>query len=135
MYQRMLLLACLLLPWPGLAQDAGGNALSAAQKQRIAHAIDALGSPAERRMAAAWDPAKQVAEVLCRPLALRTLRRRDPGVDKVFLGLGEKGDLVLTGDRLLTGRGQARHADGWKTFAFSCGLDPATGEATRFATR
>jgi hypothetical protein len=66
---------------------------------------------------------------------LRTLRRRDPGVDKVFLGLGEKGDLVLTGDRLLTGRGQARHADGWKTFAFSCGLDPATGEATRFATR
>jgi hypothetical protein len=131
----MLLLACLLVPLPGLAQDGGGGGLSAAQKQRITHAIDTLGSPAERRMAAAWRPAKQVAEVLCRPLALRTLRQRDPGVDKVFLGLGGKDDLLLTGNRLLAGRGQARHADGWKTFAFSCELDPATGEATRFTTR
>jgi len=114
------------------AQAAGDATLSAAQRQRIAQAIGALKSPVERRMAFAWSPAKQVAEVLCRPLARRLLHRRDSSIDKVFLGLGDPGDLVLAGNRLLAGRGQARHAGGWTTFVFTCELDPASGKAVRF---
>lgn len=109
-----------------------GVSLSPAQRQRVVQAIAGLGSPAERRVAEAWSPAKQAAEVLCRPLALQVLRARAPAVDKVFLGLGGGHDLNLRSDRLLTGQGQARHGNDWETFAFACELDPASGRAVRF---
>lgn len=105
--------------------------LSAAQQQHIAKAIAALKYPQERALAKAWSPAKQAAEILCKPEALRVLKKKDPSIDRVFLGDNTPGSLHLVSDRLLEGKGMARNTSGWNDMAFTCTLDPATGTALK----
>jgi len=109
--------------------------LSKAQKERLAEAVQVLKNPGERRMAQQWSTAKQVAEWLCRPIALRTLHKQHPDIDRVFLGMGNKDDLDLVSNRLLRGKGEARSGGEWKTFTFTCELDPHRGDVSNFAER
>lgn len=108
--------------------------LSSAQQQRIAKSIASLKYPQERALANAWSPAKKVAEILCKPEALRALRRKDPSIDRVFLGDNTPGSLDLVSNRVLKGKGMARNASGWSDMSFSCRLDPTTGKAVEVET-
>ncbi|ECL1759209.1 hypothetical protein FPN25_17100 [Salmonella enterica] len=85
---------------------------------------------------AEWTEAHKVAEFLCRPVALNTLRKTYPEVDKVFLGDGKNGGLTLLSSSQLTGTGQYR-AGGihWVPFSFRCMLSPSTGAVTGFDYR
>src|SRR5262249_20661733 len=74
------------------------------------------------------------AEFICRPLAMRVLKRRFKGADRVFLGTDDPSTLHLLGNRRLSGSGQVRMGSDWQTFTFSCNLDPRTGEAVSFET-
>jgi hypothetical protein len=133
--RRMLAETLILMLATTVAHAQAPAPLSSAQQQRIAHAVQSLKSPAERRLAMRWSDAKQVAEWLCRPAAYRQLQKAHPGVERVFLGLGGKHDLRLIGNRELTGVGEARTADGWKTFSFTCELDPQSGNVVKFAEK
>lgn len=133
--RRMLAETLILMFATTIAHAQAPAPLSRAQQQRIAHAVQSLKSPAERRLAMRWSDAKQVAEWLCRPAAYRELQKAYPGTERVFLGLGGKHDLRLVGNRELTGVGEARTADGWKTFSFTCELDPRSGNVVQFTEK
>ncbi|EAO4206420.1 hypothetical protein M8Q70_003545 [Salmonella enterica] len=80
-----------------------------------------------------WSDARKVAEFICRPSALETLRKGPPKADKVFLGDGHNGGLTLHSSIRLTGTGQYRsHGTEWEKFNFTCELSPLTGEVTDF---
>ena len=134
--RKMMILASVLACMVGSAMAQTPEhpvTLSKAQKQRLAKAIKVLNDPGERRMAQQWSTAKQVAEWLCRPVALRTLHEQHPDIDQVFLGTGDKDDLDLVSNRLLRGKGEARSGSEWKTFTFTCELDPHHGDVSNFA--
>lgn len=85
---------------------------------------------------AEWTEAHKVAEFLCRPVALNTLRKKSPEVDKVFLGDGKNGGLTLLSSSQLTGTGQYRAGGiNWVPFSFRCTLSPSTGAVTGFDYR
>ncbi|EAB7505583.1 hypothetical protein DQK33_19750 [Salmonella enterica subsp. enterica serovar Adamstua] len=85
---------------------------------------------------AEWTEAHKVAEFLCRPVALNTLRKTHPEVDKVFLGDGKNGGLTLLSSSLLTGTGQYRAGGiNWVPFSFQCALSPSVGTVTGFTYR
>lgn len=121
--------------WPSLAAAAEAEALSPAQQQAIKRSIAGLRGEADRHIANEWSDAKKVAEVMCRPLALKQLRHDDRSIDRVFLGDDNAASLSLHGNTRLEGRGQARAGNSWKTFTFSCELDPRSGRAKAFTPR
>ena len=88
--------------------------LSKAESVIITRRIAILNTPGERRMAKEWPDAKKVAEILCRPAALRTLQHQAAGVDKVFLGTDDPTTLTLESDQRLMGIGQYRTPKGWQ---------------------
>lgn len=114
---------------------AAAEKLSAAQMTVVAKQIGQLKYPQERALASAWSDAKKVAEFICRPLAMNILKRRFKGADRVFLGDDKVQSLQLAGDHQLTGYGQVRIPTGWRTFDFSCALDPRSGKALGFEPR
>jgi hypothetical protein len=120
-----------------IAQTGGTQepALSPAQSAIVNRKIAALHTSGERNMAQSWTNAKKVGEVLCRPAALSTLRKKDPTVDKVFLGTSAPETLKLESNQRLTGSGQSRTPQGWTEFNFTCDLDPKTGKVTNFQTQ
>jgi hypothetical protein len=128
----------LLAAWvaAGAAQAQSDTpVLSKVQQQKIDKAIAALKYPQERALANAWSPAKKVAEILCRPAALRALRRKDASADKVILGDESKDSLRLVSNRLLEGKGSVRNGSGWRDMSFTCELDPATGTVVGFTSK
>ncbi|EBV5086477.1 hypothetical protein DO659_24815 [Salmonella enterica subsp. enterica serovar Minnesota] len=85
---------------------------------------------------AEWTEAHKVAEFLCRPVALNTLRKTHPEVDKVFLGDGKNGGLMLHSSSQLNGTGQFRtNGINWVPFSFQCALSPSVGTVTGFTYR
>lgn len=106
--------------------------LSAAQTKVVEEQIATLKYPEGRQLASEWSNAKKVAEVICHPLAVKTLEKQVPGTDRVFLGTDDPSTLTLHSDRLLAGSGSLRDGDDWKDFRFDCQLDPDTGKATAF---
>ena len=106
--------------------------LSKAESVIITRRIAILNTPGERRMAKEWPDAKKVAEILCRPAALRTLQHQAAGVDKVFLGTDDPTTLTLESDQRLMGIGQYRTPKGWQDISFICMLNPATGKVISF---
>ncbi len=106
--------------------------LSKAESAIVARQIATLKSPGERHMAQGWSNAKKVAEMICRPAALRSLQHQAAGVDKVFLGTDDPKTLILESNQRLTGTGQYRTPQGWKDISFVCTLDPATGTVSSF---
>lgn len=118
---------------PRSAQAA--EQLSTAQNTVITRQIAQLKYPQERALASSWGDAKKVAEFICRPLALTVLKQRFKGADRVFLGDDKPLSLQLAGDHQLTGYGQVRIPTGWRTFDFSCALDPKSGKALGFEPR
>jgi hypothetical protein len=127
-----LLLGLAVAPGLSFADTVSGNLLTGTQQQTIARAIESLHGKADREVARQWTDAKKVAEVMCRPLALERLRHAHRGIDRVFLGDADAASLSLHSNALLEGIGQARVDNDWKTFAFSCGLDPRSGRAISF---
>jgi hypothetical protein len=115
------------------AADGPAARLSPSQAAVISGAIAKLKSPQERSLASAWTDAKKVAEFICRPQATTVLKRRF-NADRVFLGTDDPSTLELRSDAQLTGNGQYRAGSKWRTFAFSCVLDPRKGTATSFQT-
>lgn len=129
------LLAVLALSsWDSRAADktVGEPQLSAAQARVVEEQIAGFKSAEGRQLASKWSNAKKVAEIMCQPLALETLRNRVPGTDRVFLGTEDQGTLTLSSNRLLSGRGELRLGNDWREFLFDCHLDPDTGKATAF---
>jgi hypothetical protein len=127
------LAACLWL-MPALAK-ADAPQLSPAQRAAVARQIAQLKYPQERALASSWSDAKKAAEFLCRPLAITVLKQRWKDADRVFLGDGSAQSLHLAHDRQLTGQGQVRMGTGWRTFDFTCALDPGSGKAAGFEPR
>jgi hypothetical protein len=122
--------------WLAVLPSDGSAAshLSSAQVAVVAWQIAKLKYPQERSVASRWSDAKKAAEFICRPLAMRVLKRGFKGADRVFLGTDDPSTLHLLGNRRLTGSGQVRIGYDWQTFTFSCKLDPRTGEAVSFET-
>ena len=118
---------------PAYAAAADAPRLSPAQASVIAGEIAKLKYPQERSLASHWSDAKKVAEFICRPLATAVLKRK-ANADRVFLGTNEPDTLHLLSNRELQGGGQYRSGDDWRTFTFSCALDPRNGTATAFKT-
>jgi len=117
-----------LLPLGATAADG----LSPAQASFVADQIAKLKYPEERSVASQWSDAKKVAEFICRPAALGVLQKQLETADRVFLGTDDPKTLDLVSDSLLRGSGQVRTGSDWRTFTFSCVLDPATGKAVSF---
>jgi hypothetical protein len=117
--------------WLTVLPSAASHAshLSSAQVAVVAANIAKLKYAEERSLASRWTDAKKAAEFICRPLAMRVLKRH-----RVFLGTDEPGTLRLLSNRRLSGTGQVRVGYDWQTFAFSCAMDPRTGKALSFAT-
>jgi hypothetical protein len=126
----LLLALCMLAN----AADHSEPALSAAQTAVISGQIATLKSPVDRHVAQGWSNAKKVAELICRPVALSTLKKQTKGADRVFLGTDAPESLTLESDRQLTGRGEVRTPQGWRDFTFTCDLDPTTGKVVHFRT-
>jgi hypothetical protein len=116
------------------SDGSAASQLSSAQVTVVAWQIAKLKYPQERSVASRWSDAKKAAEFICRPLAMRVLKRGFKGADRVFLGTDDPSTLHLLGSRRLTGSGQVRIGYDWQTFTFSCTLDPRTGKAVSFAT-
>lgn len=134
---RVLGAAMLLVISPLTAQSAtlGEPALSAAQTKVVAKSIAALKLPEERQLASGWSNAKKVAEVICRPAALRALKKQVSGADRVFLGTNDPATLTLVSNKSLVGTGQVRSGADWTEFSFACQLDPRTGKARSFTAK
>ncbi|HEY9235265.1 MAG TPA: hypothetical protein VIP08_09550, partial [Phenylobacterium sp.] len=111
---------------------AAEPALSPAQNAKISQAIAALKRPEERSLASGWSNAKKVAEVICRPAALPSLRRQIPEADRVFLGTSDPATLTLVSARSLTGSGSVRSGEKWRDFTFTCALTPSSGKVAGF---
>ena len=124
---------------PVAAEDTGGmqpatrSELSPRQQQAIRNAFSGLHTKAEREIAMHMSDAQKVAETMCRPIALEYFRERYETADRVFLGTGNDGSLILHGNSRLTGTGQVREGFNWHYFTFDCQLNPATGYATSFS--
>ncbi|MER9576547.1 hypothetical protein NKJ09_18895 [Mesorhizobium sp. M0189] len=116
----------------GSSVPAAAARLSPAQASVVTAEIAKLKYPEERALAKGWTDAKKVAEFICRPAAMKALKHRIKGVDRVFLGTDDPSTLQLVSNRRLTGSGQARTGDDWQAFSFSCGLNPQTGKAISF---
>ncbi len=130
---RALILLVVLLGLSAVAQ-AETSVLSPAQRKLVAQSIDKLKLVQERQMATQWSDAKKVAEFICRPAALKSLRLRLKGVDRVFLGSDDPKSLSLAGNTALTGMGHARMGGGWREFRFNCEMNPTTAQVKRFDT-
>ncbi|EDJ9072692.1 TPA: DUF930 domain-containing protein [Salmonella enterica] len=81
-----------------------------------------------------WSEARQVAEFLCRPAALKEIRKHYPDAEKVFLGSGHNSGLTLHSSTRLTGKGQyiRRGSTEWHAFNFECLTDVDKGRVKRF---
>lgn len=101
----------------------------------MAEQIAQLKYPQERALASSWSDAKKAAEFFCRPAAIAVLKQRWKDADRVFLGDDKPQSLHLAADYQLTGYGQVRIATDWRTFDFTCTLDPRSGKAVRFEPR
>lgn len=86
-------------------------------------------------MAQNWTNAKKVAEFICRPAALTSLKKQIIGADRVFLGSDAADSLTLLNNGQLIGSGQVRALQGWQYFTFTCDINPDTGMITRFQTK
>ena len=106
--------------------------LSAAETTAVNRQIATLKAAGDRHMAEGWSNTKKVAELLCRPAALRILKKQDAGVDRVFLGTDDPKTLTLESNSRLTGSGEFRNPKGWTDFTFTCDLNPDTGKVTAF---
>jgi hypothetical protein len=111
---------------------AAASGLSPVQAALVASQIAKLQHVEERSLASQWSDAKKAAEFICRPMAMSVLQRELKTADRVFLGTDDPATLNLVSDSLLKGSGQVRTNDGWRTFNFSCALDPQTGKAVSF---
>ena len=128
-----MLAAALALAMAGAAPATPAEPpLSPAQKAVVEKVISRLKSPEERNLASGWSNAKKVAEFICRPAALPSLRRQAPGADKVFLGTDDPTTLTLVSKRSLTGVGQVRSGAAWRDFTFTCALTPSSGKVAGF---
>ncbi|OKP03663.1 hypothetical protein [Xenorhabdus eapokensis] len=78
-----------------------------------------------------WSDTKKVAEFICRPFALSTIKKYHKNADKVFLGVGSEESIRLKPLSELVGIGMYRTDEGWHDIRFSCKLD-ATGKAQSF---
>lgn len=125
-------LALITINSAAMAAPSNSPRLSTTQAAAVARQIAQLRYPEERSVAAGWTDAKKAAEFICRPLALRTLKRQLRSADRVFLGTDDPGTLCLSSDRQLTGSGQVRTHDGWQSFTFTCTMNPKTGGAAFF---
>lgn len=126
--------ASLLIGAFAVAQAAAADVeLSAAQQKAVQSALQTIKPAGGRAIAEQWSDAKKVAEILCRPAALKAFRKTDKKTDRVFLGTDDPATLSLESNEQLTGIGQVRsHGTQWKDFSFICRLDPATGKVERF---
>ncbi|VVE75782.1 hypothetical protein [Pandoraea sputorum] len=106
--------------------------VSPAERRVIDAGISKLRLAGERKIARGWSPAKQVAEFICHPAALRALKTKLNGVDRVFLGTDDQHGLDLQNDSKLLGQGQVRYEQGWRSFSFECLIDPGTAKVTDF---
>jgi len=106
--------------------------LSPAQSAIIQQKIATLHAAGERNIARSWSNAKKVGEVICRPEALTTLKKKNPAIDKVFLGTSDPASLALESNERLTGTGQYRIGHQWTNFTFTCDLNPKNGKASGF---
>ncbi|ECC8733136.1 DUF930 domain-containing protein [Salmonella enterica subsp. enterica] len=81
-----------------------------------------------------WSEARLVAEFLCRPAALKEIRKHYPDAGKVFLGSGHNSGLTLHSSTRLTGKGQyiRRGSTEWHAFNFECLTDVDKGRVKRF---
>lgn len=114
------------------ATDHSEPALSAAQTAVISKQIATLKSPVDRHIAQNWNNAKKIAELICRPVALSTLKKQTKTADRVFLGTDAPESLALESNRRLIGTGEVRTQQGWHNFTFTCNLNPTTGKVVDF---
>lgn len=113
-------------------QATSTAALPPAVKKRVEASIAKLRHPEERALAHEWSPAKQVAETLCSPFALKQWKKMDPTADRMVLGDDGEKSLELEEGGSITGHGQVRHKDGWTSFRFTCTVDARDGSVKSF---
>ena len=110
-----------------------GETLSDSQVARLEEEIEALPDDGVREVVRRWRPARQVAELFCRPVALPELvRLRYTSEAPLFFELGPDDQLKLENGQKLTGRGQLRGDGRWHPFRFECDLDTRTGGVAGF---
>ena len=110
-----------------------GETLSDSQVARLEEEIEALPDDGVREVVRRWRPARQVAELFCRPVALPELvRLRYTREAPLFFELGPDDQLKLENGQKLTGRGQLRGDGRWHPFRFECDLDTRTGGVAGF---
>jgi hypothetical protein len=120
---------------PPPAAEGEGQLLSAAQRAVLRQILLALPDNGIRADILGWSPARQVAELLCRPEGLAALSRLDGygEADGLILLSGPGSVPVLEGNRRLTGQGRIHVPDsGWHAFRYTCGLDPDAGAVAGF---
>jgi len=106
--------------------------LSPAEKKVVDRQIETLKSPIDRSVAESWSDAKKIAELICRPAALPSLRKQDSRADRVFLGTDAPSSLTLESNSRLIGTGQYRTFHGWQDFSFTCDINPVTAKVNAF---
>lgn len=109
--------------------------LSPAEKKIIDRKLAAIPASQGAAITKEWSNAKKVSEVLCRPAALSTLKKKNSALEKVFLGTSDPATLKLESAERLTGSGQYRIGMTWTEFTFVCTIDPATAKVTSFQTQ
>ena len=125
-------LLSLIVSTPTIAQTAPQSEpqLSPSQTAIINRKIATLRTSGERNMAQSWSNANKIGEIICRPAALSTLKKKNSAIDKVFLGTSDPTTLTLESNQRLTGTGQYRIGYNWTDFTFTCNLDSKTGKVT-----
>jgi hypothetical protein len=120
-WMKAFLAWALVFSWASTPAAAAPR-LSPAESAVINEKISRLKHPQERALAAHWSDAKKVAEMICRPFATTSLKRRIKGADRVFLGTDDPSTLRLLSENRLEGCGQVRIVSDWRDFSSSVTL-------------
>jgi hypothetical protein len=120
---------------PPPAAEGEGQPLSAPQRAVLQQILRGLPDNGIRADILGWSPARQVAELICRPEGLAALSRLDGyrEADGLILLSGPGNVPVLEGNRRLIGQGRVHvPGSGWHAFRYTCGLDPDAGAVVGF---
>jgi hypothetical protein len=136
-HRRSILTALFLAVSSSLIAQSSATAtqLSPAERKIIDRKIAAIPASQGAGVARQWSNVKKVSEVLCRPAALSALKKKNPAVEKVFLGTSDPATLTLESNERLVGSGQYRIGMNWTEFTFICLIDAATAKVTSFETQ
>lgn len=119
----VVVLACLPSPLV-FALGSETPQLSERQSSYLEHQIQTqLNDTGQRSIVKEWSVEKQIAEFICKPAALKEVRKTASAAEKVlFLDDASGAPLRLT-HGVLTGSAQYREGIDWQKFEYTCRLE------------